>query len=133
VDTAPLGSGTRRVAATMARMAALILRFGDGDDAFDKGLDVGEVADAYAWVRRPSAMVRLTSSAPQVTMEPVRKLSAVSPASSGSTPNTLRPGKELLDGCGDSAEKAAAGDGGEDEVDFGEFRRFRGRRWPGRR
>jgi len=34
-------------------------------------------------------MVRLVSSAGQVTIEPVRKLSAVSPASSGSTPKTF--------------------------------------------
>ena len=65
-------------------------------------------------------MVRLISSGPQVTMEPVRKLSAVSPASSGSTPKTCVLGAELLDGRGDAAEQAAAGDGSKDKIDFGQ-------------
>ena len=51
--TAPLGSGTRRVVATMARMAARISSFRHGDDAVDVGLDVGEVAHADTLRAKP--------------------------------------------------------------------------------
>jgi hypothetical protein len=51
---------------------------------------------------------------------PVRKLSAVSPASSGSTPKTLVWGPKLLDGRGDAAEQAAAGDRRQHQVHIGQ-------------
>ena len=64
-------------------------------------------------------MVRLSQLGGQVTMEPVRKLSAVSPASSGSTPKTLACGLSCLTAAATPAKQAAAGDGSEDEVDIG--------------
>ncbi len=71
-------------------------------------------------VRSPSAIVRLVSSAGQVTISPVRKLSAVSPASSGSTPKTLCLRAQLLDRRGHAAQQSAAGDGRQHEVDLGQ-------------
>ncbi len=61
-------------------------RFGDGDDAIDKGLDVGEVALANGLRAQAIGDCAAGQFRGQVTIEPVRKLSAVSPASSGSTP-----------------------------------------------
>jgi hypothetical protein len=84
--TAPLGSGTGGRGGDDGAHGGADFGFGDGDDAVDEGRMWAKLRSPTLWVRRPSAMVRLVSSAGQVTMEPVRKLSAVSPASSGSTP-----------------------------------------------
>ena len=96
VATAPLGSGTSRVAATMARMAARISASVTVTMPSTKAWMCAKLRTPTLCVRSPSAMVRLVSSAGQVTILPVRKLSAVSPASSGSTPKTLACGRSCF-------------------------------------
>ena len=55
------------------------------------------------------------------TILPARKLSAVSPASSGSTPTTFALRVELLHCRRDAAEQASAGTGDKHQVDVGKL------------
>ena len=71
VATAPLGSGTRRVAATMARMAARISASVTVTMPSTKARMWAKLSRPTLCVRRPSAIVRLVSSAGQVIMAPV--------------------------------------------------------------
>jgi len=94
--------------------------FGDGDDAFDKGLDVGEVALAYAL----GAQSICDGAAGQLGGPGDDPASAEAfggvAGQLGFDAEDSGLGANLLDGGGYSAEQAAAADGGEDEIDFGE-------------
>ncbi len=97
------------------------LGFGNGDDVIDKSLDCGRsLRLPTLCVRRPSAMVRLVSSAAHVTMEPARKLSAVSAGKLWLDADYFGLRTQLLHRCGHAAEQAAAGYRGNDEVHAGE-------------
>ena len=66
-------------------------------------------------------MVRLVSSAGQVTILPVRKLSAVSPASSGSMPKTFACGLSCLTAAATPLSRPPPETGDEHEIDVGQL------------
>jgi len=80
--------GTSRVAATIARMAARIPP-PSRNDPVHKSLNVGKVAHPHALRAQAVGDCPAGQLGSHSTILPVRKLSAVSPASSGSTPKTF--------------------------------------------
>ncbi len=94
--------------------------FGDGDDAFDKGLDVGEVANADGLgAQTVGDGAGGEFGAPSDDPAGAETFGGVA-GQLGFYAEDFGLRAELFDGGGDSREKAAAADGGENQVDFGE-------------
>ncbi len=105
----------------MARMAARISAFSDGDDAVDERLDMSEVAHAYALGAEAvgnGAAGEL--GGPGDDFAGAEAFGGIG-GEFGLDAEDLHVGAQALDGGGDAAEEASAGDGSEDEIDVGEL------------
>ena len=118
--TAPLGSGTRRVAATMARMAARISASVTVRMPSTKAWMWAKLRTPTLWVRRPSAIGTADKlGGPGNDCAGAKAFRRVA-GQLRLYAEDLCLGTKLLDGRGHAAQQAAAGDGRENQVHIGE-------------
>ena len=94
--SAPVGSTSSFASSASQRIASSTASSDTVTISSTRAEIVANVSSPSACVRTPSQIVRVTSSAGQLTIRPSRSDSCASAASSGSTPITRAPGQSAL-------------------------------------